>query len=183
MKRTALKRKTPLRPKKHWDKSEAARHRHVFAIESLLKKRTLRKGQKRKPATLAEKGHLTRACSLGCIIPGCRNAPNVHHIREGYGIAERASHWETIPLCRFHHQDGPMGAAFHAGTRSWQAKHGTEVALLVQVYERLGIDIHRLPELRGEAPPWWPRFLDGTALVAKAAVIFKEEGECQPASE
>lgn len=28
----------------------------------------------------------------------------IHHIRAGQGMSQRASHFETVPLCREHHQ-------------------------------------------------------------------------------
>lgn len=62
--------------------------------------------------TKAERAHMGRVAELGCIV--CRLLGNygspaqVHHIREGQGMSQRASHWLTIGLCPEHHT-GPMG--------------------------------------------------------------------------
>lgn len=92
--------------------------------------------------TQAEKLHLSRVAALGCL--PCKNMGHegseamCHHIRSGQGLSQRASHWETIPLCHFHHQ-GPDG--IHTiGTRRWEATHGTERKLLAQVRRELGIE-------------------------------------------
>ena len=74
--------------------------------------------------------------ALGCLI--CGAGAEVHHIRSGQGQGQRASHFETLPLCPLHHREGGMGVAFHAGTRTWQAIHGTEAELLHKVLIRLG---------------------------------------------
>jgi len=91
---------------------------------------------KRKP-TKAESEHMGRVAALGCIV--CRNlgygySPAVvHHIRNGYGVGQRAPHFETIGLCYPHHDGGKFGTAFHSGPKTWEAKFGTERELLEQV--------------------------------------------------
>ena len=53
----------------------------------------------------AEKEHLSRVANVGCIV--CRMQGNeespaeIHHIRHGQGISQRASNYEVIPLCPF----------------------------------------------------------------------------------
>lgn len=95
--------------------------------------------------TKAEKMHLYRVAALGCIV--CRNAElgetpaEIHHIRAGQGMSQRASNYETIPLCPFHHRQGGHGAAVHAGRQAWEANYGTELELLAQVRELLGIEV------------------------------------------
>ncbi len=39
---------------------------------------------------------------LGCLI--CGSPANLHHVREGQGMSQRASDWLVVPLCREHHQ-------------------------------------------------------------------------------
>lgn len=66
-------------------------------------------------ATSKERRHLARIAALGCIC--CRmlghgeTPAQVHHLREGQGMATRSSHWLTIPLCHDHHtgKDGIHG--------------------------------------------------------------------------
>lgn len=51
----------------------------------------------------------SRVASLGCIVcslEGNEEVPaNLHHVREGQGMSQRASDFLIIPLCRKHHQE------------------------------------------------------------------------------
>ncbi|EHK5438652.1 hypothetical protein I8Y03_001900 [Aeromonas hydrophila] len=86
--------------------------------------------------TKADKQHLSDVASLGCV--ACRNAglgpslAEIHHVRSGAGMAQRAAHTQVLPLCPRHHRACyPTG--FHAAPMSWQVEHGSEKALLDQV--------------------------------------------------
>ena len=76
-------------------------------------------------------------CDIGCIV--CRNLglgespAEIHHIRTGYGMSQRAPDNKTIPLCPAHHRHGGYGVAYHAGPKIWQETYGTEHELLEQV--------------------------------------------------
>jgi hypothetical protein len=58
--------------------------------------------------TSAEKRYLDRVASLGCVI--ChhlgveQSEAEIHHVRAGQGMAQRAQHWLTVPLCPTHHR-------------------------------------------------------------------------------
>lgn len=86
--------------------------------------------------TKADKRHLSDVASLDCVV--CRNAgyghtqAEIHHVRSGSGMAQRAEHTRVLPLCPRHHRACyPTG--FHAAPKSWQAEHGSEEQLLAQV--------------------------------------------------
>jgi hypothetical protein len=49
-----------------------------------------------------DKDHLARVRALGCCI--CSGSASAHHIRTGQGMGQKASDYETIPLCHYHHQ-------------------------------------------------------------------------------
>ncbi len=83
----------------------------------------------------ADKEHLARVASLGCIV--CRRPATIHHIRAGQGMSQRSGAHETIPLCPDHHQHGGHAVAIHAGQKTWEAKYGTERKLLAQVQAEL----------------------------------------------
>ena len=91
----------------------------------------------KKAATKAERDHMGKVAALGCIAclnmgyPGTPAA--VHHILTGAGMSQRASHYDTLPLCGAHHQTGGHGVAIHAGVKTWEGIHGTELELLEQV--------------------------------------------------
>lgn len=95
----------------------------------------------KKAPTAKEKLFMSRVASLGCIISYCED-PRVelHHIKT-LGTSKRASNWEIIGLCLNHHRKGGAGIAVHAsGYAEWVELHGTEISLLVQVLEELGVE-------------------------------------------
>jgi len=53
------------------------------------------------------------------------------------GMGQRASHYDTIPLCYKHHQGGGYGIAIHSGAKTWIKKYGTEEELIEQVKQLL----------------------------------------------
>jgi len=55
-------------------------------------------------ATTAEKKHMGRVSAMSCACCGAPGPSTVHHVREGQGVAQRASNWLTIPLCHGCHQ-------------------------------------------------------------------------------
>lgn len=90
----------------------------------------------------SEKLYLSRVAGLGCIV--CKNLnlgetpAEIHHIRTGQGVGQRADNFKVIPLCHTHHRNGGHGVAIHAGRQSWEDNYGTETELLVQVLYELG---------------------------------------------
>lgn len=51
----------------------------------------------RKPDAF-ERRHMGKVAELPCSCCGASGV-QVHHLREGQGMGERASHWLTVPLC------------------------------------------------------------------------------------
>lgn len=88
----------------------------------------------KKIANAAEREHMGKVASLGCII--CGKPATVHHIT-GAGMGLRASHYDTIPLCPYHHQHGPFGHAVHNGTKTFEKNYGTQRELLERTQEKL----------------------------------------------
>jgi hypothetical protein len=91
----------------------------------------------------AEREHRNKVAALGCIV--CLNLGHegtpaqLHHIRSGQGMSQRAGEYEVIPLCPYHHQQGGLGNAIHAGQATWEANHGSERELLTQTLQLLGL--------------------------------------------
>jgi hypothetical protein len=58
--------------------------------------------------TAAEQAHLAKVATLGCILCqalGYGATPaQIHHVREGQAMSQRASHFLSVPLCAEHHQ-------------------------------------------------------------------------------
>lgn len=90
MKRTPLKRKTPLRAKRPTPRRDEGRVAH---------QRTKRKATSK---TAEEARFLELVASLGCLI--CGKPASVHHIMHAPGKQRRRDHRFVAPLCREHHQ-------------------------------------------------------------------------------
>lgn len=70
-----------------------------------------------------DKKHMGRVAALGCCL--CGAPAEVHHLIEpGRAMSRKASDYETIPLCLFHHR-GEQG--IHVlGTRMWEHIYGSQ---------------------------------------------------------
>jgi len=90
-------------------------------------------------ASADEKKHMSRVRALGCI--ACANVgietPEeytlIHHID---GKTKPGAHYLVLPLCEPHHSRYNL-EGFHNNPTQWQAKHGSQYALLSQVKEML----------------------------------------------
>lgn len=88
-----------------------------------------------KPSSVRDRfDKLTR---MGCI--ACRldysgwQAPQIHHIREGQGLSQRASDEETIPLCPKHHVGEGFDPSVHGSYQEFKEAYGSELELLAKV--------------------------------------------------
>jgi len=123
---------------------------------------------KKKRHTPEEQAHLDKIGRMKCIASEIDNVQqigrtNIHHIREGYKSGQRASHWETLPLCEGSHQGlkDNTRLAFHKARRTWCHIYGNEIKLLAIVLARVGLTLEDIPRLRGSNPPWWDRYQRG----------------------
>ena len=93
---------------------------------------------------LAERQHLGRIAALGCIACnhlGYSDTPaEIHHIRDGVGKGQRASHFEAIPLCPAHHRgtEGLKVPSIHGSKNNFIKRFGTERQLLAECLELIG---------------------------------------------
>lgn len=87
--------------------------------------------------TKKEKDHMRKVASIGCIVcrkMGYRDTPaELHHIHNGI-MGKRASNFEVIPLCPYHHRTS--NEAYHHNTKKFNEKWGSQKDLLE---ETLGI--------------------------------------------
>lgn len=96
--------------------------------------------------TKAEKNHLSKVASLGCIACHLQNTPGtpaeIHHPRSGVGMGKKASHYDAIPLCCAHHRGTmhPQVPSIHMAKRAFIAQFGTEQDLLQQVRQLIGAE-------------------------------------------
>jgi len=127
MKRTELVRKKPM-----------ARSRAPKMAANAPRRTAI--SSKRKSVPVAEKEYMGRVAALGCAI--CRRLgygetpAQVHHQRTGIGKGQRASNYQTVPLCPEHHT-GNTG--FHTLGRRFALVYGvTEVELVEETQRILG---------------------------------------------
>lgn len=84
--------------------------------------------------TAAERRHMGRVAALPCSVCGAPGPSVVHHIREGHGMSQRASHWLTVPLCPRDHT-GERG--IHGDRSEMRLRKLTELDLLADTIRRL----------------------------------------------
>ena len=83
--------------------------------------------------------HLSKVAEIGCILCFRLGTPGtpaeIHHPRKGTGMAQRASHYDAIPLCPEHHRGktGIHGMGIPALTKHYQV----DEAELLHVTRRL----------------------------------------------
>ena len=83
--------------------------------------------------TAAQRKHLGRVAELACVVCGAHGV-HVHHVREGQGMAQRASDWLTVPLCPACHT-GPRG--IHGDKSNMRQRKLDEMDLLALTIEAL----------------------------------------------
>lgn len=86
-----------------------------------------------KAATDAERRHMARVASLPCACCG-NYGVHVHHVREGQGMAQRASNWLTVPLCPDCHV-GPRG--IHGDKSAMRLRKLDEMDLLANTIKAM----------------------------------------------
>jgi hypothetical protein len=90
--------------------------------------------------TKAESEHINQVAALGCYL--CRHLgygatpAQVHHIREGQGMAQRGSNWLTVPLCDAHHANSSQDG-IHGQRRAWKLAGVDEMDALADTIERI----------------------------------------------
>ena len=82
----------------------------------------------------AAKRYLEKVASIPCACCGAHGV-QVHHIREGQGMSQRASDFLTIPLCPDCHQGSENG--IHGKKRMMKVMKLTELDMLASTIERL----------------------------------------------
>lgn len=84
-------------------------------------------------ASKTEKKWMDKVAQLPCVLCGAHGV-QLHHIREGQGMAQRASNFLVVPLCPDCHT-GPMGV--HGDKTMMRIKKLSELDMLAQTIEAL----------------------------------------------
>ena len=93
----------------------------------------------KKAKTQAERRHHERIAGMSCVLCDALGVPQtepttVHHIREGQGMAQRAPHYLTVPLCKWCHQ-GELGV--HGNQSMLRMAKMDELDMLAETIRRL----------------------------------------------
>ncbi|MCG7931943.1 MAG: hypothetical protein N0E44_18070 [Candidatus Thiodiazotropha lotti] len=87
----------------------------------------------KKTATKSEKAYMDRVAQLPCALTG-ESPVELHHIREGQGMSERASNYLVIPLSPEAHR-GPLGV--HGDKTLLRIHKVTELDLLADTINKV----------------------------------------------
>lgn len=87
-----------------------------------------------------DRSHMDKVARLGCILCkylGHEGTPaEIHHIREGQGMSQRASNFLVVPLCPEHHRGG--SGVHGLGERGFYTRYKlSELDLLAMTIEQL----------------------------------------------
>lgn len=85
----------------------------------------------KKTKTKAERKHLETIKNMNCLACekiGYETTPcDAHHIHGYHGFCGKASDFETLPLCKIHHQNGARGVAYHNTAKDdWEKEFGAQ---------------------------------------------------------
>lgn len=159
MKRTPLKRKTPLK-----SAGTTAKPLPKAAFRAATGKKLTStpkpKSYRPKPKPVAVKRYWDKVAALGCIVTGRTDKVTIHHVHGGSmrGVIPRGRgvkhDWMVIPLCAELHSAGPTGIDTGFGVLAWEEMYGTQLQFLLEVMRRTGVD----PFKKSGMP--WPEGVD-----------------------
>lgn len=86
------------------------------------------KEPKAERGTKAGLEHMRRIKQLPCVICLAPPPSDAHHCISGRHGQKKRGDFETIPLCKKHHQFGPD--SIHQAKKSWQEKYGLDTDYL-----------------------------------------------------
>lgn len=88
-------------------------------------------------ATASEKKYMGRVSALSCACCGRPGPSQVHHIRDGVGMAQRAAHWLTIPLCPACHGQKLGGKGVHGDKSLMRIYEVDEMSMLATTIQKM----------------------------------------------
>lgn len=88
----------------------------------------------------AGKVHMARVKQLPCVICGKPGPSDAHHCFSGRYGSRKTSDFETIPLCKRCHQEGPL--AIHQDKAGWEERNGYDFDYLPVVADMLAGELN-----------------------------------------
>lgn len=107
-----------------------------------MKRSPIRKVSKKKAAYRASAegqaglAYMAAVKCLPCVICNAPPPSDAHHCFHGRYGAQKSSDFDTIPMCRWDHLDGPY--AIHKNKKAWAEKHGPDYSYIPQVRAMIG---------------------------------------------
>ncbi len=98
------------------------------------------KAPKPERGTPAARKHLARVKALPCVICAAPGPSDAHHCISGRYGSRKVSDFQTIPLCKLCHQDGPE--AIHRNKGAWEARNGLDHEFLAVVADMLAGELN-----------------------------------------
>ena len=92
-------------------------------------------------ASRSEKAYMSMVAELPCSCCGDNTPVELHHIREGQGGSQRASHFLVIPLCVGCHRDNKLG--FHGERINWRIYKKDELTCLADTINKIFNKLNR----------------------------------------
>lgn len=94
-----------------------------------LRRTFMKKKPRRRKVTKDGKAYMGWVASLPCSVQNlhCKGRVTVHHCsgHEWRGMGQKASDFDTIPLCEGHHLSGTFSIE-SMGRRAWEKEHGSQ---------------------------------------------------------
>lgn len=118
MKRTPITRRTPIAPR---SKKRAERYNTPEGQEALA--------------------YMKAVKDLPCCICDAPPPSDAHHVIHDRNSAARSSDFDVIPLCKAHHQHGPV--AIHNAKRAWRAAFGPDHSYIEATKKRVAALVNR----------------------------------------
>lgn len=92
------------------------------------------KAPKIQNGTAKGRAHMALVKQLPCCVCGAPPPSDAHHVISGRYGSRKASDFETLPLCKNHHQ-GPEG--IHTAKATWEGIYGPDYEMLPVVADML----------------------------------------------
>lgn len=130
MKRTELKRRTPLRSRAVMPKTKHP-------------ERTAKLGRMKRKATdmtALEERHLERVRKMPCIVTGYKPAGVAHHLMKAPGKRCRRDHRWIVPVTALYHNLGDRSVHALGSEAAFEDHHGFKRGLLIELAARLWVE-------------------------------------------
>ncbi len=101
-----------------------------------LTRRPIMQKPAKRPSARVGREYMARVKALPCVVCGAAPPSDAHHVFHDRHGGRKTSDFDTIPLCKPHHQDGKD--AIHNGKAGWRDRHGPDHGFIEATRKALG---------------------------------------------